>query len=163
VRGEVYPLTEDSLRAAVEDFERLIKSLRAYDRGEDLGGRVRTRAQDMLTYAWSGGLLPTLTFYLAKAKGEDNIRSFKAFFETGERLPERLGLEEAAYAALFYLLLKRLKQLGFIKGSLEQPRECLRELIELDFFKRIYVLDLSTAYLLEFAKLCEARFGKKSE
>jgi CRISPR type III-B/RAMP module-associated protein Cmr5 len=159
---EVRSITEDSLRGAIEDFERLAKLLGAYDKGEDLGSRVRARAQDMLTYAWSGGLLPTLTFYLAKGK-EGNIQCFKALFEKGERLPERLNLEEAAYAVLFYLVLKRLKQLGFVKSGLEQPRECLRELIELDFFKRVYALDLLTAYLLEFTKLCEARFGKKGE
>jgi CRISPR type III-B/RAMP module-associated protein Cmr5 len=155
-------LSENSVRVAIEDFERLFRLLKNRPEGKDLGGKIRTRAREVLTYIWSGGLAPTLTFYLAKG-GEGGVKTFKTAFEKGEILPNRLDLEEVAYAAILYLALKRLKQLGFIKSDLEDLRGCLRELIEIDFFERMYALDLLTSYLLEFKKLCEATFREGRE
>jgi CRISPR type III-B/RAMP module-associated protein Cmr5 len=159
INGEeaMYLLSEDSVHAAIEDFELLVKLLKGHPKDKDLEKKIRARAQEVLTYIWSGGLATTLTFYLAKG-GEEGVKMFKTIFEGEERLPEDLDLEEAAYAIILYLVLKRLKWFGFIKSGLEDPRGCLHELIEINLFERTYVLDLLTSYLLEFKKLCEATF-----
>lgn len=158
----MYLLGENSVYAATGDFERLFRLLKGHPKDKDLGAKIRTRTREALTYIWSGGVASTFTFYLAKG-GEDNVRTFKTVFEGEEGLPKHLDLEEVAYAAILYLALKRLKQLGFIKSDLEDPRRCLRELIEIDFFEHMYALDLLTSYLLELKKLCEATFREGCE
>ena len=148
-------LSEESVRSALNDFNSLIKLLEVHPKGEEVGSKTRARTREILTYIWSGGLVPTLTFYLAKGE-ENNIKIVKGAFEGEEKLvgePEKL-----AYAIIFYLTFKRLKQLSFISSDLGDPRSCLHELIEMDPFKRMYAFNLLTSYLLEFKKLCEATF-----
>jgi len=151
----VHLLSDESVRAALIDFNKLIELLKKHPKGEDIGGKIRARAREILTYISSEGLAPTLTFYLAKGE-EGTIEAIKGAFEgRGELAGEP---EKLAYAIVFYLSFKRLRQLGFISSDLGDPRGCLRELIEIDPLRRVHASTLLMLYLLEFKKLCEATF-----
>jgi|GEM_PF-5821927 len=93
---------------------------------------------------------------LLSKREENNIKMIREAFEGEKKLvgePEKL-----AYAIVLYLAFNRLKQLKFISSDPGDPRSCLHELIEMNPFRRIYVSDLLTSYLLEFKKFCEATF-----
>ncbi|RLG05647.1 MAG: type III-B CRISPR module-associated protein Cmr5 [Thaumarchaeota archaeon] len=156
----VHLISEEAVRAALKDFNSLIKLLEEHPKGDDIGGKIRARIREILTYTWSRGLAPTLTFYLAKGE-EDTIKIVKEAFEGEEKLVEeleKLAPEKIAYAIIFYLTFKRLRQLNFVSIDPKDPRSCLRELIEMDPVRRMYATNLLTFYLLEFKKLCEATF-----
>jgi len=159
----VYLLSEESVRAALNDFDNLTKLLKKHPKEEEVGSKVRARAREILTYIWSGGLAPSLTFYLAKGE-ESTVNLVREVFKGREELIEefkKITPEKLAYALILYLIFKRLKQLNFISSDPGDPRSCLHELIEMNPFKRMYASNLLTLYLLEFKKLCEATF--KSE
>lgn len=151
-------LSEESVRAALNDFNNLRELLEKHPKGGEVGKKVRARAREVLTYMLSGGMIPTLTFYLAKGE-ESTIKLIKDAFEgKSARELEKITAERLAYAIIFYLSFKRLKQLGFVSSDLRNPRNCLRELIKINSVRRIYAFNLLTLYLLEFKKLCEATF-----
>lgn len=151
----IYVVSEESVRAALEDFDKLLKTFEASQKKRELGSKVRARSREVLTNIWTGGLCPTLTFYLAKA-GEENVNIVK------EALEERKGLdiepEKSGYAIMLYFIFQRLKVLKFIEQDPNKPRECLRALVIMEPSKRSYATTLLTSYLLEFKKLCEAVF-----
>ncbi|MCD6487671.1 MAG: type III-B CRISPR module-associated protein Cmr5 [Desulfurococcales archaeon] len=151
----VHLLSEEAIHVVLEDFNHLIKLLKEHPRKGEVESKIRARAREILTHIYSGGLAPTLTFYLAK--GEKNtLNTVKEAFKGEKKLdgePEKL-----AYAIILYLIFKRLRQLSFISSDPDDPLKCLHELIKMDPFRRMYASSLLTLYLLEFKKLCEAIF-----
>ncbi|MEM3390231.1 MAG: type III-B CRISPR module-associated protein Cmr5 [Thermoproteota archaeon] len=148
-------VSEESVCAALKDFDKLLKTFETSQKKKELESKVRARSREVLTNVWTGGLCPTLTFYLAKAE-EENIAIVKETVEERKSLdgePEKLG-----YAIILYLTFRRLKVLKFIEQDLSKPRECLQALITMEPFRRTYATNLLTSYLLEFKKLCEAVF-----
>lgn len=151
-------LSEESVHAALNDFNNLLELLKKHPKGESIGSKIRAKAREILTQILSGGAVSTLTFYLAKGE-ENTIKLIKdAFEEKSVRKLETIKPEKLAHAIIFYFSFKRLRQLKFVSSNLENPRNCLREFIEIDPFRRIYASNLLTSYLLEFKKLCEATF-----
>ena len=156
----VYLLSKESVQAALNDFDDLAKLLKKHPKRKEIESKVRARAREILTYIWSSGLASSLTFYLAKGE-ENTVNLIKEVFNRREELIEefeKLAPEKFAYAVILYLIFKRLKQLNFISGDPGDPRNCLRELIEMDPFRLMYTSNMLTLYLLEFKKLCEAAF-----
>jgi len=154
---DVYTLSEDNVRAALNDFNHLLKVIEHHPRKRDLGSKIRKGAREILTYLWTGGLLPTLTYYLAKSE-ENTLKNIKNVFNKEKREQLFENLDKLAYAIILYFTLKRLKETNIISSELDNPRKCLIELLNSSYLKRVYALHLITSYLLEFKKLCEATF-----
>ena len=152
------PLSDKLLEHALNDFDKLVKILRQHPKGKDIERKVRTMESEILTQIWMNGLLPTLTFYLAKGE-EDNFKAIKEAFEQGKSsFNVEDSVEKLAYAAMLYLILRELKRLNILKGNFGNPRGCIHELIEMGFLKRMYASRVLSLYLYEFKKLCEAVF-----
>jgi CRISPR type III-B/RAMP module-associated protein Cmr5 len=144
---------------AIEIFTKIREEV---GENRELGSKLRHRAREGPELIRSMGLIPTLSFYYAKAR--------KALVEGGdreEREEERTKAEEKAYALYLMAIMLYLEKIGLVKdvssifSSQSRPsdKEVHRRLINvLDELsgKSLIAARLLNPFLIEFKRLCEA-------
>lgn len=149
-------LTGKTIKGALGDFEKLTRLLPIE---KEYGPKFRTRALNMPLLVESSGLLPALTFYYAKAKGDSYKKIVESFGSEIKVKTEEVRAEEFSYGAYLYLVLNWLKGLHLLgEAKLNEPLKCFKILAEAGPFEHAVVLNRLMPYLLEIKKLSEARF-----
>jgi CRISPR type III-B/RAMP module-associated protein Cmr5 len=158
----------DPVGGAIQVFmnlkDKIINRLGDNNLSEDVGSRLRARSREVPEMILEQGLVPTLSFCLAKA-GIENIKKvvevMKRDKSTDEFKVKEVEKEKLAYALYTYAILK---YLTLINGkSIEDIVENSDKLF--DYLKELIVVDTRTPlyrmlqpYLLQFKRLCEATF-----
>jgi len=167
------PNSVDSTKEAIEVFMNIKKAI---DKLEDkkrrnVGSKLRTRAREAPEMMAELGLVPTLSYYLAKADVE-NLR--KVIIMMTKQAPsteelENIKDEELAYTLYTYAVLNYMSTVAGRVGGIELRMEKLAEMDEkrlidtlLNYLKvlinstEVALYELLQPYLLQFKRLCEA-------
>lgn len=134
------------------------------------GGAIQRRAKDLPSMVASAGLVPALTFYIAKAD-ENRFRRFLELLDIKdidkidcEQLREDLGEGEGAgYSPLLALAVKALNEhnyINYVEDYVTLANE-LRKLRERGI-EELAAEQVILGYLLEVKKLADAFFGREN-
>ncbi len=164
----------DPIKEAIQVFmnikEKVIDKFEDKEKSEEIGSKLRARAREIPEMMLELGLVPTLSYCLAKAN-IDNIKKVITIIERDTSIEELKDAksEELAYALYTYALLKYLAIImGNVKG-IELKMEELAEKSEkevsdilLKYFEALTedttktpLHELLQSYLLQFKRLCE--------
>jgi len=134
------------------------------------GGAIQRRAKDLPSMVASAGLIPALTFYMAKAS-EDRFKGFLGLLGSKDidkvncqRIREDLeDGEGAGYSPLLALAIKALSEHNYINHVEDYVALAyeLRKLRERGI-DELAAEQVVLGYLLEVKKLADAFFGKEN-
>jgi len=176
--GRVDPILE-----SVEIFMKVKKVIDEIDdqrKREDASAKLRSRAREIPEMILELGLVPTLTYCLAKASANCVVKTI-TIMEKSKPLTDVFGKdkvkpEELAYALFTYVTLKYLATIIGKVGEVELKMEELAEMGEkgdereaqnmlINYLNALLNANASASlhgllwpYLLQFKKLCEATF-----
>ena len=161
--------TVDAIREATQAFlsikEKVVDKLDD-GKGEEVGSKLRTRAREVPEMILELGLVPTLSYCLAKSN-VDSIKRIVSIIERDSSVDElkNIKTEELAYALYTYALLKYIVTIvGGLRieafadmNKKEISSRLLKYLEELaDASAKAQLHELLQPYLLQFKRLCEA-------
>ena len=158
----------DPVGGAIQVFKKLkdkiINRLGDNNLSEDVGSRLRARSREVPEMILEQGLVPTLSFCLAKA-GIENIKKVIEVMEHDKSIDEikvkEVEKEKLAYTLYTYAILKYLTLISgkSIEDIVEKGDELFNYLGELVVINtRAPLYRMLQPYLLQFKRLCEATF-----
>ncbi|MGC9106642.1 MAG: type III-B CRISPR module-associated protein Cmr5 [Infirmifilum sp.] len=135
---------------------------------DGVGSKLRARSREVPEMILEQGLVPTLSFCLAKA-GIENVEKVVGIMERDESIDEvkdkEIESEKLAYALYTYAILKYLTLIsgksieGIIENDVENGDKLFNYLGELIMSNtRTPLYRMLQPYLLQFKRLCEATF-----
>ncbi len=155
------------------EVKKVIDKLDDKKKSEEVGSKLRARAREIPEMILELGLVPTLSFCIAKAEVGNIIKAARVIVGRDQlNKVENIGSDELAYAIYTYILLKYLTS---IVGKVNEVEFRINDLIEKDEeeiqstlieYLKALIITSSTPlygmlqpYLLQFKRLCEATFN----
>ena len=161
--------TEKAVTMFIEIKRRLdnLEKQRAND-VKELKKKLRARSREVPETILELGLVPTLSFCLAKA-GKEGLSKAIVLIEEGQDVLDGVKPEELAYGIYTYVILTNLNEALNIKlnsrevknGKTRSVYEYLNNLLRED--RSIVASMLLQPYLAQFKRLCEAEFPPERE
>jgi CRISPR type III-B/RAMP module-associated protein Cmr5 len=159
----------DPIREAIQIFlnlkARIIDRLGDNKLSETIGSKLRTRSREIPEMILDLGLVPTLSFCLAKA-GINNVRRvIHAMEREGDKSINIDDTVKYAYALYTYAILKYLTLItgDQVEELLEKDKVItfLKKLIETNAQVPLY--NMLQPYLIQFKRVCEATYRPEEE
>jgi len=160
---------EEGIKTFRDIKEKIIDKIDERKR-DNVGSRLRARAREVPEMMLELGLVPAISFCLAKAGIKNVIEVAKAIERPDSKSLDNLKEEELAYAIYSYAVLK---YLTIIAGKVDDAKLSIEDIVDKDqkevqgmLIKYLDALvkagagmqlySLLLPYLLEFKRLCEA-------
>jgi len=178
--GRTINPVEQALQVFIDIKEKIIDKIDK-KKGENLGSKLRSRARQIPEMILELGLVPTISYCLARAGIDNVIKVVKVIRkDSKELIPEleKSGQEELAYALYIYVLLNYLsivaKKINNVEIDLDELAE--RNNIEevsnniIKYIEELMKSNIKTLahellypYMLQFKRLCEAIYKSERE
>ncbi len=174
IKRKLDQIRDEVIKAKIEnkDKERLLKNI------VDIESKLRSRSREIPEMMVDLGLVPTLSFCLAKAGIDNLMLVFRLMSGCSTDFDELKNIkpEEFSYALYTYIILRYLSKIITVQLEIEGLEKLSRESKTKEFADKLYeylnnlargsiavaTYKLLQPYLIQFKRLCEAAFRLES-